>query len=92
MWCDERRGSLLCLHQACWSEAYFDEGGANRPIITYSVPIRQDGVFVGVATMDVALDPGSTLGMAQPAAYEDVQGVGESAVDTSASLCPLSFV
>ena len=73
---------VLCLtecvgfrHQACWSEAYFDEGGANRPIITYSVPIRQDGVFAGVATMDVALDPSSTLGMVQPVAYEVPPGM-----------------
>ncbi len=65
--------------QATWSEAYFDEGGANRPIITYSVPIRQDGIFVGVATMDVALDPSSTLGMSQPVAYEELpNGQGET--------------
>ncbi len=51
--------------QATWSDAFFDEGGANRPIITYSVPIRQDGVFIGVATMDVGLDPASTLGAIQ---------------------------
>ncbi len=63
------------VSQSCWSEAYFDEGGANRPIITYSVPIRQDGVFIGVATMDVALDPSSTLGMVQPVAYETAAGV-----------------
>ena len=64
--------AIPCLHvQASWSGAYFDEGGANRPIITYSVPIRQDGVFVGVVTMDVGLDPTSTLGMGQAAAFEE---------------------
>lgn len=48
-----------------WTDPYLDEGGANVPIITYSVPIHRAGVFVGVATMDVALAPGSTMGQPQ---------------------------
>lgn len=51
--------------RAFWTEPYLDEGGANVPIITYSVPIHQQGVFVGVATMDVALASGSTMAPAQ---------------------------
>jgi sigma-B regulation protein RsbU (phosphoserine phosphatase) len=39
-----------------WSEPYFDEGGGNALMMTYSVPISRDGRFVGVATADVALD------------------------------------
>jgi sigma-B regulation protein RsbU (phosphoserine phosphatase) len=39
-----------------WSEPYFDEGGGNILMMTYSVPIRRGGRFVGVATADVALD------------------------------------
>lgn len=39
-----------------WSEPYFDVGGGNILMMTYSVPIRREGRFVGVATADVALD------------------------------------
>lgn len=39
-----------------WSEPYFDKGGGNILMMTYSVPIRRGGRFVGVATADVALD------------------------------------
>ncbi len=56
--------------QAIWSEPYLDDGGANVPVITYSVPIRQDGVFVGVATMDVMLNPNSSLDMSAAPPFE----------------------
>lgn len=39
-----------------WSEPYFDVGGGNVLMMTYSVPIRRGGRFVGVATADIALD------------------------------------
>ncbi len=61
--------------RAFWTEPFLDEGGANVPIITYSVPIHQHGVFVGVATMDVALAPGSTMAPAQ-ATEEPSQSTG----------------
>lgn len=82
-------GTCFVSNQATWSDAYFDEGGANRPIITYSVPIRQDGVFIGVATMDVALDPSSTLGMSQPAAFEEPvdSQAGVHALHVCSGLC-----
>ena len=37
------------------------QGGGNVPMITYSVPVRQSGVFVGVVTMDVQLDSSSEV-------------------------------
>ena len=39
-----------------WSEPYFDVGGGNVLMMTYSVPILRDDRFVGVATADIALD------------------------------------
>jgi hypothetical protein len=58
-----------------WTEPYLDEGGANVPIITHSVPMHADGVFVGVVTMDIPLQPGSTLGVPKIAAFEDPDAV-----------------
>lgn len=46
--------------RAGWSEPYFDEGGGNALMITYSVPlyreINRDRRFIGVATADLTLD------------------------------------
>ncbi|NLO90527.1 MAG: HAMP domain-containing protein, partial [Elusimicrobia bacterium] len=43
-----------------WSEPYFDEGGGNIPMCTYSVPFyaAKDGkkTFSGVVTADISLD------------------------------------
>lgn len=64
--------------QATWSDPYLDDGGANVPMVTYSVPLRQDGVFAGVATMDVVLDPTSTVGLSQPAADQDADAGAEA--------------
>ncbi|GHT13428.1 hypothetical protein FACS1894170_09410 [Planctomycetales bacterium] len=44
------------LQKPCWSEPYFDEGGGNVLMCTYSVPFSIDGKFSGVATIDVSLD------------------------------------
>lgn len=41
--------------QALWSDPYFDEGGGNALMITYSVPFRRDGVFWGIVTIDIAI-------------------------------------
>lgn len=40
---------------AKWSEPYFDEGGGETLMATYSNPIFQDGKFAGVVTIDLAL-------------------------------------
>jgi sigma-B regulation protein RsbU (phosphoserine phosphatase) len=43
-----------------WSEPYFDEGGGNVLMVTYTVPVFTDGAgdgrFVGVVTADIALE------------------------------------
>lgn len=44
-----------------WSEPYFDEGGGDVLMTTYSVPLMNEGHFVGVATADVTLTWLSTL-------------------------------
>jgi sigma-B regulation protein RsbU (phosphoserine phosphatase) len=42
--------------RALWSEPYFDEGGGNTIMTTYSVPIRKkDHQFWGIATVDMAM-------------------------------------
>jgi len=38
-----------------WSEPYFDEGGGNAVMTTYSVPFRREGNIWGIATIDIAL-------------------------------------
>ncbi len=48
------------IGQAFWSEPYFDEGGGNINLMTYSVPIYKyddynDKDFLGVITVDVSL-------------------------------------
>ena len=40
---------------AVWSDPYFDEGGGNITMITYSVPIVVEGRVVGVSFDDVRL-------------------------------------
>ena len=42
--------------RALWSEPYFDEGGGKTWMITYSVPFRKDELFLGIVTVDIALD------------------------------------
>jgi len=40
-----------------WSDPYFDAGGGNIDMVTYSVPFADSkGVFMGIATIDVSLD------------------------------------
>jgi sigma-B regulation protein RsbU (phosphoserine phosphatase) len=47
------------LNKATWSEPYFDEGGGNVLMATYSVPfyktVKGKKVFHGIATVDVSL-------------------------------------
>jgi sigma-B regulation protein RsbU (phosphoserine phosphatase) len=42
--------------RACWTEPYFDEGGAGVLMCTYSVPIFFDDKLAGMATIDMKLD------------------------------------
>lgn len=42
--------------QGVWGEPYFDEGGGNVVMITYSVPIRRGQGYAGVATVDISLE------------------------------------
>jgi serine/threonine protein kinase len=47
---------LVKTHKtAQWTEPFFDNGGANIPMITYSVPIWCGKEFVGVATADLSV-------------------------------------
>ena len=39
-----------------WSDPYFDQGGGETLMITYSTPILREGRIVGLVTADVALD------------------------------------
>ncbi len=41
--------------QAMWTEPYFDDGGGNIIMITYSAPFRRDDLFWGIATIDIAM-------------------------------------
>lgn len=41
---------------ARWSEPYYDEGGGETVMTTYSVPFRRDGKFWGIATIDIAMN------------------------------------
>lgn len=45
------------LNTALWSDPYFDEGGGNVQMITYSTPIYLQGskTFAGIATADIKL-------------------------------------
>jgi sigma-B regulation protein RsbU (phosphoserine phosphatase) len=42
-------------NRAIWGEPYFDEGGGNILMVTYSAPIRRQGKIVGVATVDISI-------------------------------------
>ena len=43
--------------EGVWTEPYFDEGGGNILMTTFSIPFYKDGKFNGVATVDVPLQP-----------------------------------
>ena len=44
------------LGRASWSEPFLEDGAGDTPMVTYSVPIVRDGVFVGVVTADLSID------------------------------------
>jgi len=39
-----------------WSKPYFDRGGGNALMVTYSNPIFQGGKFAGIVTIDLSLE------------------------------------
>ncbi|RYD78153.1 MAG: hypothetical protein EOP84_14650, partial [Verrucomicrobiaceae bacterium] len=41
--------------RAIWSAPYFDQGGGNTVMTTYSVPFRRGEEFWGISTIDIAL-------------------------------------
>jgi len=41
--------------RSMWTEPYFDEGGGETIMITYSAPFRRDELFWGIATIDIAI-------------------------------------
>jgi sigma-B regulation protein RsbU (phosphoserine phosphatase) len=44
------------LGRPFWCEPYFDEGGGETIMTTYSVPFHRDGKFWGIATIDIAMN------------------------------------
>lgn len=40
-----------------WTEPYFDKGAGNILMSTYSAPFYKNGKFLGVTTVDIALEP-----------------------------------
>lgn len=70
--------------RSLWSPAYIDESAGAVPLITFSAVIRQRGVFVGVATMDVELDPSSTVAVPSLIAHLDAQDAAEAQFAKSA--------
>jgi len=43
-------------NQPFWSDPYYDEGGGNTLMVTYSVPFYRDGKFAGITTVDISLE------------------------------------
>lgn len=41
---------------ALWSAPYFDTGGGEINMITYSLPVMSEGTFLGILTTDVGID------------------------------------
>ncbi|MDR3182087.1 MAG: response regulator [Planctomycetaceae bacterium] len=42
--------------QPCWSEPYFDDGGGEVFMCTYSVPVLHNKRIIAIATIDISLD------------------------------------
>jgi phosphoserine phosphatase RsbU/P len=63
--------------RSLWSEPYFDEGGGKTWMITYSVPFRKNDLFLGIVTVDIALD--RLFGEASKMSEKERQRLGESA-------------
>ena len=60
---ETEQAKLPRIEQGLWSAPYFDEGGGNVLMCTYSVPFFQERRFAGVVTCDVTTDwIGESLG------------------------------
>lgn len=61
------------LDKSYWSEPYYDDGGCNEIIVTYSVPMHdKEGAFLGIFTVDVSLNfLSENIGKIRP--YENSQ-------------------
>jgi phosphoserine phosphatase RsbU/P len=44
------------MNKPAWSEPYFDTGGGETLMITYSVPFHRNGSFAGITTVDISLN------------------------------------
>jgi len=44
------------LGTSYWGEPYFDEGGGNILMATYSQPIYRNDMFIGISTADISLE------------------------------------
>lgn len=51
--------------KAMWSDAYFDAGGGEAQMVTYSVPVEKDGRIIGVLAADCELHPAMKKDKAQ---------------------------
>jgi len=60
-----------------WSAPYFDEGGGQTLMITYSVPVRRDDLFWAIITVDIEL--AEMLNDVGAMSYDEQQTVGSSA-------------
>lgn len=47
----------IAKRAAVWTEPYFDEGGGEIWMRTYSVPVIIDGTIIAIATTDLAVTP-----------------------------------
>lgn len=39
-----------------WTRPYYDDGGGNANMVTYSYPVQKDGIFLGIATIDILVE------------------------------------
>jgi sigma-B regulation protein RsbU (phosphoserine phosphatase) len=68
----------MALGQGHWTQPYFDRGGGDTLMITYSAPIRRYGHLIGVAAADLSLDGlVKRLGALRPGGNGSVSLVGK---------------
>ncbi|WP_192813357.1 response regulator [Gallaecimonas xiamenensis] len=79
------------LHQPRWSAPYFDDGGGNVWMITYSVPVFREESVLGVLTIDVAIDQLAALVEVGPVQLLDANGqtLNSQGEDLQLPLLPL---
>ncbi len=67
--------------KAMWSEPYFDAGGGDVEMMTFSVPVNKDGRFMGILTADFELKEK----VAAPVNASDVPGAPIATADAAGS-------